>query len=39
MLIKKVSIIIPCYNEKKTILKVIEILNKKNKNKKTNYLS
>ena len=34
MLIKKVSIIIPCYNEKKTILKVIEILNKKIKIKK-----
>jgi len=34
VLIKKVSIIIPCYNEKKTILKVIEILNKKIKIKK-----
>jgi dolichol-phosphate mannosyltransferase len=34
MLIKKVSIIIPCYNEKKTISKVIEILNRKIKIKK-----
>ena len=34
MLIKKVSIIIPCYNEIKTISKVIKILNKKIKIKK-----
>jgi glycosyltransferase involved in cell wall biosynthesis len=34
MLIKKVSIIIPCYNEKKTIARIIEILNNKIKIKK-----
>ena len=34
MLIKKVSIIIPCYNEKNTIAKLIKILNKKIKIKK-----